>query len=85
MQVRAKTEIDAAGSRWAKIEVLDNGTGFTTEAAQKAAEPFFTTRTVGLGLGLAVSNKIIQTHHGRLEIPTPQIGHPGVVCVSLPL
>jgi signal transduction histidine kinase/DNA-binding NarL/FixJ family response regulator len=85
VQVRAKTEIDSAGSRWAKIEVLDNGTGFTSEAAQKGAEPFYTTRTVGLGLGLAVSNKIIQTHHGRLEIPTPQIGHPGIVCVSLPL
>jgi two-component system, NtrC family, sensor histidine kinase AtoS len=85
VQVRAKTEIDAAGSHWAQIEVLDNGSGFTTEAAQKGAEPFFTTRTVGLGLGLAVSNKIIQTHHGKMEIPMPQIGHPGVVRVSLPL
>jgi nitrogen fixation/metabolism regulation signal transduction histidine kinase len=85
VQVRAKTEIDSAGSHWAQIEVLDNGSGFTSEAAQKGAEPFFTTRTVGLGLGLAVSNKIIQTHHGKLEIPTPQIGHPGVVRVSLPL
>lgn len=85
VQVKAKTEIDSAGSRWAQIEVLDNGIGFTSEAARKAAEPFFTTRTVGLGLGLAVSNKIIQTHHGRLEIPTPQIGHPGVVRVSLPI
>jgi signal transduction histidine kinase len=85
VQVRAKTEIDAAGSHWAQIEVLDNGSGFTSEAAQKGAEPFFTTRTVGLGLGLAVSNKIIQTHHGKMEIPAPQIGHPGMVRVSLPL
>jgi nitrogen-specific signal transduction histidine kinase/CheY-like chemotaxis protein len=85
VQVRAKTEIDSAGSRWAKIEVQDNGAGFTNEAAQKAAEPFFTTRTVGLGLGLAVSSKIIQTHRGKLEIPHPQTGHAGVVRVSLPL
>jgi nitrogen fixation/metabolism regulation signal transduction histidine kinase len=85
VQVRAKTEIDASGDRWAKIEVQDNGTGFTTESARKAAEPFFTTRTVGIGLGLAVSNKIIQTHHGKLEIPMGQTGTSGVVRVSLPL
>jgi nitrogen-specific signal transduction histidine kinase/CheY-like chemotaxis protein len=85
VQVRAKTEIDSAGSRWAQIEVQDNGAGFTNETAQKAAEPFFTTRTVGLGLGLAVSSKIIQTHRGKLEIPHPQTGHAGVVRVSLPL
>jgi signal transduction histidine kinase/DNA-binding NarL/FixJ family response regulator len=85
VQVRAKTETDASGSRWAQIEIQDTGSGFTTEAARKAAEPFFTTRTVGLGLGLAVSNKIIQTHHGKLEIPPPQTGRAGVVRVSLPL
>jgi two-component system, NtrC family, sensor histidine kinase AtoS len=85
VQVRARTEIDAGGLRWAQIEVQDNGAGFTNESARKAAEPFFTTRTVGLGLGLAVSNKIIQTHHGKMEIPITQTGHSGVVRVSLPL
>ena len=85
VQVRARTEIDAGGFRWAKIEVQDNGTGFTSESARKAAEPFFTTRTVGLGLGLAVSSKIIQTHRGTLEIPPAQMGQAGMVRVSLPL
>jgi nitrogen fixation/metabolism regulation signal transduction histidine kinase len=47
--------------------------------------PFFTTRNVGLGLGLTVSRKIIETHHGRLEIVPPQSGQSGVVRVSLPL
>jgi nitrogen fixation/metabolism regulation signal transduction histidine kinase len=40
---------------------------------------------VGLGLGLAVTNKIIQTHSGKLEIPPPQDGQPGLVRISLPL
>jgi nitrogen fixation/metabolism regulation signal transduction histidine kinase len=55
------------------------------EAADKGAEPFFTTRNVGLGLGLAVTNKIIQTHSGKLEIPPPRQGAPGLVRVSLPM
>jgi signal transduction histidine kinase len=68
-----------------QIEVQDNGAGFTTETAQKASSPFFTTRNVGLGLGLAVTRKIIETHHGRLEIvPTPS-AKSGVVRISLPL
>ena len=67
------------------IEVADNGPGFSTEAAQKAPAPFFTTRSVGLGLGLTVSRKIIETHHGKLEILPPKTGQTGVVRISLPL
>jgi nitrogen-specific signal transduction histidine kinase/CheY-like chemotaxis protein len=67
-----------------QIEVQDNGAGFTAEAAQKAPAPFYTTRNVGLGLGLTVSRKIIETHRGKLEIVPPQAGQHGVVRVSLP-
>jgi len=38
-----------------------------------------------LGLGLTVSRKIIETHHGRLEIVPPESGHSGVIRVSLPI
>jgi len=63
------------------IEVQDTGGGFSAEAARKVPSPFYTTRNVGLGLGLAVSQKIIETHHGKLEIvPSPS----GLVRVSLP-
>jgi nitrogen fixation/metabolism regulation signal transduction histidine kinase len=85
VQVRTRTETDSSGSRWARIEVQDSGTGFSAEAAGKAAEPFYTTRKVGLGLGLAVTSKIIQTHAGKLEIPPPRSGLPGLVRISLPL
>jgi signal transduction histidine kinase len=85
VHVRTRTETDSSGSRWAQIEVQDSGAGFSAEAAGKASEPFFTTRNVGLGLGLAVTSKIIQTHSGKMEIPTPRLGSPGLVRVSLPL
>jgi signal transduction histidine kinase/DNA-binding NarL/FixJ family response regulator len=85
VHVRASAETDSSGSRWAQIEVQDSGTGFSAEAAGKAAEPFYTTRNVGLGLGLAVTHKIIQTHSGKMEIPAPRHGSPGLVRVSLPL
>ena len=72
----------AMGDRALTIEVQDNGSGFSAEAAKKVAAPFYTTRNVGLGLGLAVSQKIIENHHGKLEIvPSPS----GIVRVSLPV
>jgi signal transduction histidine kinase len=81
--VHTQTESDSRGNEWVHIEVVDNGAGFTTEAAEKAPAPFFTTRTVGLGLGLCVTRKIVETHLGRLTIPAA--GKPGTVRISLPL
>jgi signal transduction histidine kinase len=73
------------GDQSLQIEVQDNGTGFTSEAAKRVPSAFYTTRNVGLGLGLTVSRKIIETHLGRLEILPPQSGQSGVVRVSLPM
>jgi signal transduction histidine kinase len=67
------------------IEVQDNGAGFTAEALQRGTVPFYTTRNVGLGLGLAVTRKIIETHRGKLEIVPPASNRAGVVRVSLPM
>jgi len=67
-----------------RIEVQDNGEGFTAEAMKRASSPFYTTRNVGLGLGLAVTRKIVESHCGKLEIIPPKSGHAGVVRISLP-
>lgn len=84
--VEAQTESDAEGHGWVHIQITDNGTGFTSEAVQKAPSPFFTTRIVGLGLGLCVTRKIIEVHQGRMLIVTPvNAGEHGVVRISLPL
>ena len=73
------------GDRELQVEVKDAGKGFSEEAATRAPEPFFSTRTVGLGLGLTVSRRIIESHHGRMEIPFSATGAPGLVRISLPL
>jgi nitrogen fixation/metabolism regulation signal transduction histidine kinase len=83
--VRLESDTNSATSAGLQIEVQDNGSGFTPEAAQKAVLPFFTTRNVGLGLGLTVTRKIIETHHGKLEIVSSKTGRSGVIRISLPL
>ena len=85
VDVHLHTTSGKGGGQDLQIDVQDNGSGFTAEAAKKVPSAFYTTRIVGLGLGLTVSRKIIETHHGKLEIVPPQSGHSGVVRVSLPL
>ncbi len=82
--VKLEAGTNGGGATGLHIDVEDNGTGFSAEAMQKAVSPFYTTRNVGLGLGLTVTNKIIQTHHGKLEI-VPGEGSHSVVRISLPL
>lgn len=81
-QIGVKLQSAAEGLQELTIEVLDKGAGFSVEAARKIPSPFYTTRNVGLGLGLAVSQKIIETHHGKLEI-IPSAS--GLVRISLPM
>ncbi|HWQ91364.1 MAG TPA: ATP-binding protein [Clostridia bacterium] len=83
--IRFNSETNGNGRPKLLVDVEDNGAGFTPETAQKATAPFFSTRVVGVGLGLTVSRKIVETHHGKLEILPPKIGHTSVVRISLPV
>jgi nitrogen fixation/metabolism regulation signal transduction histidine kinase len=83
--VRFHADSNGNGHSGLQIEVQDNGAGFSAEALQKASAPFFTTRNVGLGLGLTVTRKIIERHHGKLEILSTPSGKSGLVRIFLPL
>ncbi|WP_436663785.1 ATP-binding protein [Alicyclobacillus acidoterrestris] len=50
------------------ICIRDTGPGISDEVLQRIGEPFFTTKTTGTGLGIMVSRKIIESHHGRFQI-----------------
>ena len=50
-----------------RIRVIDSGEGILPEDLKKIFEPFFSTKESGLGLGLAISKKIIEYHGGIIE------------------
>ena len=76
---------EAGDAHELRVEVEDAGKGFTEETAARATEPFFSTRNVGMGIGLTVTRKIIESHRGRVEIPANRAGGPGIVRISLPI
>jgi signal transduction histidine kinase len=59
-----------AGEPVLRIRISDDGPGISKENLKKLFDPFFTTKPVGegTGLGLSVSRKIIQLHHGTMDI-----------------
>ena len=51
-----------------QIEITNNGKAIPTEVAENIFTPFFTTKTDGSGIGLAVSRQIIRLHGGSLRL-----------------
>jgi len=55
-------------------EFKDNGCGIPAENLEKIFEPLFTTKAKGIGMGLAVSKRIVEAHNGSIEVESPSTG-----------
>jgi two-component system sensor histidine kinase HydH len=73
---------ESGGSQ--RITILDNGPGIEEAALGKLFRPFYTTKADGTGLGLAVVQKIIVQHGGRVEVRNRPEGG-AAFTVTLPL
>jgi signal transduction histidine kinase len=58
---------ERAGRSWQRISVADNGRGIPAADLEKVFLPFFTTKSEGTGLGLAVVQKVAMQHGGSIE------------------
>jgi len=63
----------------AEVSVRDTGTGVSEPAAERMFKPFFTTKTEGLGMGLALSRSILEAHQGGIRMEAPADGGAGIV------
>lgn len=65
------------------IRIADQGPGISQEQLSKMGQPFYTTKDKGTGLGLMVTYKIIDNHHGTVTAYS-EIGEGAVFTISLP-
>jgi signal transduction histidine kinase len=69
---------------FARIDIMDDGRGFTPAALRHAMDPFYTTKDNGTGLGLSISFEILQAHGGDLRLANREAGG-AVASLLLPL
>jgi signal transduction histidine kinase len=61
--------------QWVHILIRDSGVGIPSEDMNKLFDPFFSTKEGGVGLGLSIAHRIIDQHHGKIEVEsTPEEG-----------
>jgi signal transduction histidine kinase len=65
--VRIEVDIENVGSR-VVVRLRDNGPGLSLEQERRIFEPFYTTKTHGTGLGMAICRRIVEGHNGTISL-----------------
>lgn len=82
--VKTQSFIKPGGEPYAQIEFTDTGCGIPEEYLEDIFNPFFTTKSTGSGLGLSISNQIIQDHRGYIDVES-QMGKGASFFINLPV
>src|SRR5208337_3129352 len=69
---------------WIQVSVSDTGAGVDPSIASRIFEPFVTTKTRGMGLGLVVTRSIVEDHGGRIWF-IPNAGRGSTFTFTLPV
>ena len=82
--VAARAVEENGGARVLELRFTDSGPGIPAEDREKVFAPFYSTKAMGFGLGLAITKKIVEDHGGRVYVSDDDA--PGTVIVMrLPL
>lgn len=81
-QAKLQVRINVTALYQVEIEIEDDGPGFDSDTDEQILQPFFTTKSNGTGLGLAVVQAIARAHYGEFSISSS--GHGAIACFKLP-
>jgi len=69
---------------WAEVSIRDSGPGIQEGVLPHIFDPYFTTRPRGVGLGLAIVHRIVESHGGSIDVET-EAGEGTIMTVRLPV
>jgi len=72
-----------SGPETVRIRVVDRGAGMTKQVLERIRKPYFTTRSGGSGLGVAIARALVEQHDGRMLIES-EPGKGTTVTIELP-
>jgi PAS domain S-box-containing protein len=86
LTLRSRPDTLASGQPAVRIEISDTGTGIPPAHLAKVFDPFFTTKEEGqgTGLGLAICRRVVEEHHGTIQIES-EPGQGTTVRIVLPV
>ncbi len=70
--------------QWVELSVRDSGVGISEEDLNRLFDPFFSTKEGGIGLGLSITHRIIDQHHGKIEVES-KLGEGTLFTIWLPI
>jgi two-component system NtrC family sensor kinase len=79
----SKEGLESSQRQYVVVSVVDTGMGMEKEVVQNIFNPFFTTKETGTGLGLMVSQGIVQDHEGWIDVES-EMGKGSIFRVYLP-
>jgi PAS domain S-box-containing protein len=79
-----KMDLGSGPRSMVELQVADDGKGIPPAVRAKIFDPFFTTKPSGLGLGLAICHRILEEHHGAIQVDSAR-GQGTVVTCFLPI
>jgi signal transduction histidine kinase len=82
--VKTRSFIKPGGEPYIQIEFTDTGYGIPEDYLEDIFNPFFTTKSTGSGLGLSISNQIIQDHRGYINVES-QVHEGSSFFINLPV
>lgn len=80
---RHASEQEYRVEKWLEIVVQDTGVGIASDQLKHIFQPFYTTKAHGIGLGLAITRRLVEDHGGYLRIES-QYGYGATIAVRLP-
>lgn len=63
-----------SGERFVRLDVEDNGPGLSGRTVEHLSAPFYSTKSDGMGMGLAICRSIIEVHHGGMDAGQSSLG-----------